>query len=160
MSWRCPICGTNNDASEKRCKVCGAYSPNEPTLPRWEETRGGQPAAYRIVIRIEDAPVRELIGATFTVDVPPTGGVITLGRSTDNTIIIPDPTVSRRHARIVVGRNTAILEDVGSRNGTYVISGDNEVRVSVADIGDDTLVRLGATTVLRIWISLSRGGGD
>ncbi len=153
MSWRCPICGTHNDAAEKRCKVCGAYSPNEPTIPRQEGARGGQPAAYRIVIKIEDVPIKELIGTTFTVEVPPTGGVITLGRASDNTVIIPDPTVSRRHARIVVSRSTAILEDMGSRNGTYIISGGNEVRVSVADIGDDTLVRLGATTVLRIQIS-------
>ncbi len=103
-----------------------------------------------MVIRIEETPIRELVGATFTVEVPQTGSVITLGRATDNAIIIPDPTVSRRHARIVVSSNTAILEDLGSRNGTYIIKGKEAVRISMIDINGGALVKLGSSTVIRI----------
>ena len=33
---------------------------------------------------------------------------------------IDAPGVSRRHARIVVDENRAVLEDLGSKNGTFV----------------------------------------
>ena len=35
-------------------------------------------------------------------------------------ITIPSSKVSRRHARIVVSDGRAVLEDLGSRNGTYL----------------------------------------
>ncbi|MEE4270553.1 MAG: FHA domain-containing protein, partial [Thermoanaerobaculales bacterium] len=40
-------------------------------------------------------------------------------------IRIESPKVSRRHARIVVDGDTAVVEDVGSKNGTFV--GDTRV---------------------------------
>ncbi len=46
-----------------------------------------------------------------------------LGRDSDATIWIGDDSISRRHARIVVREGEAILEDLGSKNGTYLGSG-------------------------------------
>jgi len=43
----------------------------------------------------------------------------TLGRKTDNTLVLPDPTVSSHHARIVEHIGLYWLEDLGSTNGTY-----------------------------------------
>ncbi len=43
-----------------------------------------------------------------------------LGRCDDAVAWIESPSVSRRHARIVVSGETAVLEDLGSRNGTYL----------------------------------------
>jgi DNA-binding winged helix-turn-helix (wHTH) protein len=43
-----------------------------------------------------------------------------LGRCDDAVAWIESPSVSRRHARIVVSGETATLEDLGSRNGTYL----------------------------------------
>ncbi len=43
-----------------------------------------------------------------------------LGRNSDAPIWIGDPSVSRRHARILVDGGTASLEDLGSKNGTFV----------------------------------------
>src|SRR5262249_43535770 len=43
-----------------------------------------------------------------------------IGRDADVAIPLPSPTVSRRHAKIVVAGAVATLEDVGSKNGTYV----------------------------------------
>jgi pSer/pThr/pTyr-binding forkhead associated (FHA) protein len=50
-------------------------------------------------------------------------------------------TVSRRHARIVIGGETAIVEDLGSKNGTYLRGQRVEVASSLAD-GDQ--IRLGS----------------
>lgn len=43
-----------------------------------------------------------------------------LGRDEDSILWIDDAVVSRRHARIVVSEAGAVLEDLGSRNGTYL----------------------------------------
>ena len=41
-----------------------------------------------------------------------------IGREPEAAVWIDDSSVSRRHARIVVGRDGATLEDLGSKNGT------------------------------------------
>lgn len=46
--------------------------------------------------------------------------VITIGRGADNDIVVDDPEVSRHHARLTRRGHDWILEDLGSRNGTFV----------------------------------------
>jgi len=48
------------------------------------------------------------------------GDETTLGRSGESKIIIPDDFVSKRHARITRSEGRYWLEDLGSRNGTYL----------------------------------------
>ncbi|MBN1103404.1 MAG: SpoIIE family protein phosphatase [Deltaproteobacteria bacterium] len=48
------------------------------------------------------------------------GETTTLGRSPDNDIRIEDPSVSRRHARILRKDGGFFIEDLGSSNGTWV----------------------------------------
>ena len=50
-------------------------------------------------------------------------GEYILGRFPTNDIVIPDPYVSRRHARIFYREGKWFIEDLGSTNGTIV---DNE----------------------------------
>jgi LysM repeat protein len=45
---------------------------------------------------------------------------ITIGRSPDNDIFVDDAEVSRHHARLTRQGNNWVLEDLGSRNGTFV----------------------------------------
>jgi hypothetical protein len=47
----------------------------------------------------------------------------TIGRGKDNTIVIDDPFVSTRHARIILKNNSYFLEDRRSTNGT-VLNGE------------------------------------
>jgi DNA-binding winged helix-turn-helix (wHTH) protein len=49
-----------------------------------------------------------------------------LGRGTDSLVWIDAQSVSRRHARVMVASGLATLEDLGSKNGTYV----NGIRLS------------------------------
>ncbi len=61
-----------------------------------------------------------------------------IGRE-DCEIAIADPEVSRRHAAIRAGTDGIGIEDLGSRNGTYV----NEQRISVLRVlaeGDEVRV--------------------
>jgi hypothetical protein len=51
----------------------------------------------------------------------PLVGEVTLGRDPSSTVVLRDPSVSRRHARIAPGDGDGpLVEDAGSRHGTFV----------------------------------------
>jgi CRP-like cAMP-binding protein len=50
----------------------------------------------------------------------PLMGPTTIGRGADNTITVPDPTVSRNHAKLGFQDGEWIVEDLGSANGIYI----------------------------------------
>lgn len=74
-------------------------------------------------------------------------GVVVIGRGSDAQLVLHDDGISRNHARIVVGPGGSLrLEDMGSRNGTFVA----EVRVTRHALAPDDVVRVGASTLLRV----------
>jgi len=68
-----------------------------------------------------------------------------LGRDGDGVIRIDSPTVSRRHARIFVSAHTAMLEDLGSKNGTRLKGAPVSSAVTLSD-GDE--IRVGSVVLL------------
>jgi two-component system, cell cycle response regulator len=75
---------------------------------------------------------------------------LTLGRSKDATVLIPDPSLSRIHARVfrrqTPARTEFFVEDCGSTNGTFVAG----QRISTPTLlGDGVRVSLGRRTALR-----------
>ena len=73
----------------------------------------------------------------------PLDGELVLGREhTSADLVIPDPGVSRRHARVLTQNGGVIVEDLGSSNGTYV----NGRRISGAvELGAGDELQLGDT---------------
>jgi EAL domain-containing protein (putative c-di-GMP-specific phosphodiesterase class I) len=69
--------------------------------PRWELSGGLSP----------NAPVQRI-----PVAVQP----FTIGRDFDNSLCLANPTISRRHAEILLVDNDLLVRDLGSRNGTYL----------------------------------------
>lgn len=67
-------------------------------------------------------------------------GANVIGRAPDATIVCDAAGVSRYHARILVASGTATIEDLGSKNGTFV-RGERAVSAGLSD-GDE--IRLGA----------------
>ena len=67
-----------------------------------------------------------------------------LGREVDGTISLDSPSVSRRHARILVSEHYATLEDLGSKNGTYLRGEPVSAAIQLSD-GDE--VRLGSVVL-------------
>lgn len=67
------------------------------------------------------------------------GGAITIGRGLENQIVVDDLLASRQHARLVPSRGGYDVEDLGSRNGTYV----NGQRISGAHLGEGDLLAVG-----------------
>lgn len=75
---------------------------------------------------------------------------ITLGRSPENIVVIPDPTVSRKHAVITVINNEALIKDLNSTNGTYILENGEFHRITEYRFHEEATVRLGYYTVIKI----------
>lgn len=63
-------------------------------------------------------------------------GVNTIGRDPASTVCINDASVSRHHARITVDDDNAMLEDLGSKNGTQIM-GETIKSASALRDGDE-----------------------
>lgn len=70
-------------------------------------------------------------------------GVNVIGRASDATIQCEVSGVSRHHARIVVSGGGATLEDLGSKNGTFV----RRERITSASLADGDEIRLGKASL-------------
>ena len=70
---------------------------------------------------------------------------VTFGRAPGCTVSVPDDTfVSQVHARVFIDQGTAIVEDVGSTNGTYV----NGNRISQAlPLNSGDRIQIGSTVL-------------
>ncbi len=71
-------------------------------------------------------------------------GTFVIGRSPSCNLTIKDPLVSRRHARITVGVDFAIIDDLGSRNGTLV---NDEPVFDNRRLWHSDTIRIGAHTL-------------
>ena len=85
-----------------------------------------------------------------------------VGRDAECAVRIQSPTVSRRHARIVVKNGAASVEDLKSKNGTYV---DGKAARHALPLNDGDQVRVGSVTMTyrtatRIDSTLSLGKGS
>ncbi|MBK9795995.1 MAG: SpoIIE family protein phosphatase [Holophagaceae bacterium] len=68
----------------------------------------------------------------------------TLGRSSQNDVAIPDPSLSRLHARITIKDGVPHLEDLGSLNGTFI----NGERITLPHpLGETDAIQLGQVPV-------------
>ena len=78
--------------------------------------------------------------------VPINASPFSVGRRPDCTLCLPFPTVSGKHAEIVVNSDKLILEDQGSTNGTY-LNGDRVERPTA--LKQDDLIQF-ADVALRV----------
>ena len=86
----------------------------------------------------EAAPIAWLVGAE---DVALFAGENVLGREGAGVTLLKSSTVSRRHARLVIGVDGNEVEDLGSKNGTYV--NDRRVELTTPVVNGDQL-RIGS----------------
>jgi len=86
-----------------------------------------------------DAPNGWLVGSSAEVAL--LAGENIIGREGEGVILVKSSTVSRKHARLAIDTSGAIVEDLGSKNGTYV----NDRRIDVpTPIVDGDQIRIGS----------------
>ena len=100
---RCPVCSAEYPDTQKFCVTDGTPLP----MPRAE---AGQPVAMLRVI-LQDRDIMQ---------VPLSDAELEIGKSAENGLAIPDPTVSRKHAIIRREGDHYSVYDAGSRNGVFV----------------------------------------
>jgi ABC transport system ATP-binding/permease protein len=105
-----------------------------PTAP---VSRGAQTQLSGGGVRRGGTSVRRILGGS-TIRSRPVGA-ITIGRDSDNDIVIPDVLVSRLHATLLPGPGVMEIQDERSSNGTFV----NGVRVSRAYLNKGDTVTIG-----------------
>lgn len=71
------------------------------------------------------------------------GALITIGRASDNDVILDDPEVSRHHCQLKLQHGAYSLADLGSRNGSWV-NGD---QVTEMALGPGDRIRIGSTEI-------------
>ena len=72
------------------------------------------------------------------------GTSLSIGRASDNDLVLPDSRVSRHHARLSGRRGTLVYSDLGSTNGSRV----NGVGVSELVLGAGDRIELGDTVLV------------
>lgn len=82
------------------------------------------------------------------------GEVVTLGRSSDNTIQIQDPSVSQHHAKLSLRGGTYVLEDLGSTNRSY----HNEVPVMEKELESSCILTFGGVEAIYKVLPTDRPG--
>src|SRR5437867_4549023 len=113
----CARCGAATEASDVRCTQCGA----DLAVGTLEVVRGQVPdRSFKLSPR------------TYTV-----------GRARQNDICLPEPSVSKYHARLVHENGRFAIEDQGSLHGVYV----NATKVPRAILSPGDLVQLGNVTL-------------
>jgi pSer/pThr/pTyr-binding forkhead associated (FHA) protein len=83
----------------------------------------------KLIMKFNDAVMRE---------VPLQHTKVTVGRKSDNDIVVDNPAVSGHHAQVTHVQSVFFIEDLGSTNGTYV----NEKRIERRQLahGDRILI--------------------
>jgi len=123
----------------------------------WPRTHVGHTSLARLVTEVRKAtrddtraprfapPPREMAGSacrlrTATGDAELVEGENLIGRGTECRVRILSEKVSRRHARVMVSGSRAVLEDLGSKNGTRL----NGRRLGLpADLADGDQIMVG-----------------
>jgi hypothetical protein len=105
-------------------------------LALWRDQRHLQEDVYLP----QDIQLMDESGLSFKLQ-----GANLIGRAADNSILLPDDSVSAHHARLTYISGQWILEDLGSKNGTFV----NDLPVDQAlVVTDGDQIRFGALSFL------------
>ena len=104
------------------------------TRPGEEPAPPDSAARAFLLVRTDGAPrVRFDLG----------GALISIGRASDNDVIVDDPEVSRHHCQLKLQHGAYSLADLGSRNGSWI----NGQPVSEVALGPGDLIRIGSTDI-------------
>ena len=88
----------------------------------------------KVLLKFKEAVIREI---------PLDQDVMTIGRKTDNDIVIDNQAVSGYHARIKKEGNSLFIEDASSLNGTFI----NGQKISKGELHNGDVVLIGVHTL-------------
>ncbi|MCA9579283.1 MAG: FHA domain-containing protein, partial [Myxococcales bacterium] len=111
--------------------------PPQPTAETQQRPREGATPGGRYLAVFEP-------GSSRVVPLPE-GGELVIGRSTDVSLRLADPTVSRRHAKLVVAADAVLVFDLESQNGTFV---DGELVVGSRALASGEVIEISESAIV------------
>jgi pSer/pThr/pTyr-binding forkhead associated (FHA) protein len=134
----CPSCDARIPGDVSTCPECGA--PLEGTTASFDAVAEQAASVMPADLGATDVPVLVVgkgaeVGERFYLEQPE----ITIGRDPASDIFLNDVTVSRHHARLLVGEGGVTVHDSESLNGTYV----NDILVDSAVLGSGDSLQIG-----------------
>ncbi|HZY95069.1 MAG TPA: FHA domain-containing protein [Candidatus Bathyarchaeia archaeon] len=97
-----------------------------------------------------NSPASSLLKSRVSIDFDdfPT---ITIGRSPENVVVVPDQEVSRKHAELTLDGDSVMLKDLNSSNGTFLYNGKEFERVSESvEVKPNSIIKFGTGTIVRL----------
>src|SRR5439155_701401 len=122
-SWRTPIRRASSRRPSTRHRRCSR---------RWPSLREGPEVYCRLVFKLLSTTGEQAI------DLVP-GRTIVVGRAVTSDVPIYDPTISRKHAELILTDCGVKVKDAGSSNGTFL----NGARVTEALAGENDVITFG-----------------
>ena len=170
MIDKCPKCGADIDdidvedgwcpkcraeLVEPELKIAGDEFENAPGTDKEEDSTASKSKSSRdVTITFIESPVKELEGYAHSYNMENYFGNLSLGRSSENIVIVQDPEVSRYHAEIFYEGDSVYIRDIGSANGTYLFDKDSGKYVTIKDsevkLEDTNIVRLAFKTQIKV----------
>jgi hypothetical protein len=139
------------DAAFADAERAGASVPpadGAPVQPRNDAAAEGVATQTMVFqVPIVDAPLarlREIRANGVQREVELEGPMLTIGRGSDNDLVIHDGRVSRHHAQLRARRGTLVFTDLRSTNGSRV----NGTRVEEVVLGEGDRIEIGDTVLV------------
>ncbi len=143
---------TSSDTSSPGSNFSSFEPTPAPLAPSTTLTRPASPynSANRYYMVFVNTPASSLVKTRVAIefgDFP----TVSIGRSPENVIVIPDPEVSRRHASLSLDGDRILLKDLGSSNGSFIYNGKDFQRVSDSvEVGPNTVLKFGTGTIVKL----------
>lgn len=128
----------------------GADGAGDPWVVAGDSVRAGHADPTRTMVYRRPAPdapralLREIRHDGTERRIELAGGLATVGRGKDNTIVVADGRVSRQHGRFQARRGALVYTDLGSTNGSRV----NGIRVDEIALGYGDRLEIGDTVLV------------
>jgi hypothetical protein len=132
-------------------------APSPPSFPSTFQSSFQQtaapsqpPSGSHYFLVFVNTPASSLLKTKVSIDFDdfPT---ITIGRSPENVVVIPDQEVSRKHASLSFSGSKLMLKDLASLNGTFLYDGKEFQRVSDSvEVKPNNVLKFGTGTIVKL----------
>jgi FHA domain-containing protein len=124
--------------------------PTVTTGQSWATGQASTTGTGRYYFVFVSSPSQSMVKSKVQIDFE-TFPVVSIGRSPENIVVLPDQEVSRKHAELTMEGDKLMLKDMSSKNGTFLYDGKKFQPVTDSvELKPNTVVKFGTGTILRL----------
>jgi pSer/pThr/pTyr-binding forkhead associated (FHA) protein len=145
-----PTAEPEPDDSQTAAPSPPVFEPSPMASFQQTSSPSSAPSGSHYYLVFVNTPASSLLKTRVSIDFDdfPT---ITIGRSPENVVVIPDQEVSRKHASLSFSGSKLMLKDLGSLNGTFLYDGKEFQRVSDSvEVKPNNVLKFGTGTIVKL----------